>query len=106
MNWMRRWLTPLVLPAMAYSAGNYATEKLTDRGVEIIRLTDAAHAVSVSIAPSLRNRAFELKVHGKNLLYFPSPDIVSFRNSGAKGLNGTPFLAPLGESNGGRRVLG
>jgi len=79
---------------MAYSAANYTAEKLTDHGVEIIRLTDAAHAVSVSIAPSLGNRAFELKVHGKNLLYFPSPDIASFRDSGAKGLNGIPFLAP------------
>jgi len=33
-------------------------------------------------------------VHGKNLLYFPSSDIATFLDSGAKQLNGIPFLAP------------
>ncbi len=79
---------------MAHSANNYTAERVADHGVAVIRLTDAAHGVSVSVAPSLGNRAFELKVHGKNLLYFPSPDIASFRDSGAKQLNGIPFLAP------------
>lgn len=87
-------LVLLVLPAIAYSASNYTAERVADHGVPVIRLRDAAHGVSVSIAPSLGNRAFELKVHGKNLLYFPFPDITSFRDSGAKQLNGIPFLAP------------
>ena len=91
---MRRCLTFLLLPAIAYSAGSYHAEKSTDHGVPIVRLTDSAHGVSVSIAPSLGNRAFELNVHGKNLLYFPLPDIAAFQNSGAKQLNGIPFLAP------------
>ncbi len=95
LNQMRRCLTLLVLlPTMAYSASNYTAERLADHGVPVIRLTDASHGVSASIAPSLGNRAFELKVHGKNLLYFPAPDLASFRNSGAKQLNGIPFLAP------------
>lgn len=91
---MTRFLFLLLLPAMAYPATNYTAERLTDHGVAIIRLTDAAQGMSVSIAPSLGNRAFEFKVHGKNLLYFPSPDIAGFRNGGAKQLNGIPFLAP------------
>jgi len=91
---MRLWLTLLVLPAMAYSMGSYSAEKMTDHGVGVIVLADAAHGIRVSIAPSLGNRAFELKVHGKNFLYFPSPDIASFLDSGAKQLNGIPFLAP------------
>lgn len=91
---MRRCLSLLVLPLIACAAGNYTAERVADHGVVVIRLTDAARGVSVSIAPSLGNRAFELKVHGKNLLYFSSPDIASFRDSGAKQLNGIPFLAP------------
>jgi aldose 1-epimerase len=94
LNQMRLWLTLLLLPAMAYSTGSYTAENMRDHGVDVIGLTDAAHGVCVSIAPSLGNRAFELKVHGKNLLYFPAPDIARFRDSGAKQLNGIPFLAP------------
>lgn len=91
---MRCCLALLTLPALMYSANNYTAERITDHGVAVIRLTDAAHGVSVSVAPSVGNRAFELKVHGKNVLYFPEPDIASFRDSGAKQLNGIPFLAP------------
>jgi aldose 1-epimerase len=46
----------------------------------------------VSIAVSIGNRAYEMKVRGKNILYFP------FDNPAAaaqvRGLNGIPFLAP------------
>jgi aldose 1-epimerase len=79
---------------IAYPASTYTAEKIMDRGVEVIRLTDAAHGVSISIAPSVGNRAFELKVHGQNLLYFPQSDIATFKNKGARQLNGIPFLAP------------
>lgn len=91
---MRYGLTLFVLAALAHAASNYTAEKITDHGVEVIRLTDAAHGVTVSIAPSVGNRAFELKVHGTDLLYFSSPDIAAFRDSGARQLNGIPFLAP------------
>ncbi len=91
---MKYSLILLVLPAAAYSASNYTAERLADHGVPVIRLTDAAHGVSVSIAPSLGNRAFALMVHGKNLLYFPSTGLATFREGGAKQLNGIPFLAP------------
>ena len=38
------------------------------------------------------NRTYEMKVHGKNILYFPTPDISQAPKTG--GLNGIPFLAP------------
>ena len=79
---------------MLYSADIYQAERITDRGLAVIRLTDVAHGITVGIAPSLGNRAYELKMHGKNLLYFPPRDLASFRDSGAKQLNGIPFLAP------------
>lgn len=88
---MRFCLSLLLVPALVCAAGNYKAEKITDHGVEVIRVTDAAHGASASIAPSVGNRAFAFTVHGKNLLYFPAPDIAAPR---AKSLNGIPFLAP------------
>jgi aldose 1-epimerase len=73
----------------------FTAEKATVSGVEIVRLCDARHAVEVSILPSIGNRAYELKVHGKNLLYFLG-DIQTFENSGGHSFSGIPFLAPWG----------
>ena len=52
----------------ASAAQNYMAEKLSDHGVDIVRLTDAASGVEVAIAPSLGNRLYEMKVHGKDVL--------------------------------------
>jgi aldose 1-epimerase len=91
---MKSCLSLFLLPAVVCAASNYTAEKTTDHGIEVVRLTDAARGVGVSVAPSIGNRAFALTVHGKNILYFPSPDIASFKNGGARQLNGIPFLAP------------
>jgi aldose 1-epimerase len=53
----------------------------------MIRLTDAANGVEVSIVPSIGNRAYQMKVRGKNILYYPPGDLNA-------GLGGIPFLAP------------
>ncbi|HXJ38285.1 MAG TPA: aldose 1-epimerase [Bryobacteraceae bacterium] len=79
------------IPAMAL-AQNYTAQKLTDHGVEVIRLTDAASGVEVSIAPSIGNRAYQMKVHGKDILYMPVPDVGQLKQR--PGLSGVPFLAP------------
>ena len=91
---MRRYLILLALPVVTFAATRYTAEKTTDHGVEVVRLTDAARGVEVSIVPTIGNRAYELKVHGKNLLYFPLPDLAAFKDSRQPGLNGIPFLAP------------
>ncbi len=79
---------------LALTAGpNFTAQKTTDEGIEVIRLADAAGGVEVSIAPSIGNRAYELKVHGKNLLYTPG-DLAAIKRS--SGINGIPFLAPWG----------
>ncbi|HEX7362076.1 MAG TPA: aldose 1-epimerase [Bryobacteraceae bacterium] len=88
---MRFWFTLLLLPTMACAANGYKAEKITDHGVQVVRLTDAAHGASVSIAPSVGNRAFAFTVHGQNLLYFPLTSIAAPQ---ARRLNGIPFLAP------------
>ena len=93
-NPMTHYLLLLIMPAVTLAAGRYTAEKATDHGVEVIRLKDANLGVEVSIVPSIGNRAYELKVHEKNLLYFPAQDLAAFKNSRRPGLNGIPFLAP------------
>jgi aldose 1-epimerase len=90
---MRSGLLLFLLPAVLCAASNYTAEKTTDHGIDVVRLSDAAGGVSVSIVPSIGNRAYEFMVHGKNILYFPS-DVAAFKSGGARQLNGVPFLAP------------
>jgi len=73
-------------------AQNYTAERTTDHGVSIVRLVDRAQGVEVSILPSIGNRAYEMKVHGKNILYFASADVAEFQ--ARPRLSGNPFLAP------------
>lgn len=80
-----------LLPASLFGK-NYTAEKTTDHGIPIVRLTDAAHGVEVSILPSAGNRAYEMKVHGKNILYFPYEDVSGYQAKPR--LGGIPFLAP------------
>jgi aldose 1-epimerase len=87
------WLLAVaVLSATVASAQNYHAEQLTESGVPIVRLTDNATGVEVSIVPSIGNRAYEMKVHGKNILYFPYSDVSEFQKRPR--LCGIPFLAP------------
>ena len=90
----RRSLFLLALPLVVGAAPKYIAEKTMYHGVEVVRLRDVARGVEVSIVPSVGNRAYELKIHGKNILYFPPPDVAAFKSSGGRGLNGIPFLAP------------
>ncbi|MBV8864468.1 MAG: aldose 1-epimerase, partial [Acidobacteriaceae bacterium] len=91
---MTRCLILLALPATAFAATTYTAEKTTDHGVEVVRLADTARAIEVLIVPSFGYRAYGLKVHGKNLLYFPLLDPAAFKDSRQSGLSGIPFLAP------------
>ena len=58
----------------------------------MIRLADAAKGVEVAVLPSIGNRVSEMKVHGKNILYFPSSDLAELQRT--PNLSGVPFLAP------------
>jgi aldose 1-epimerase len=71
---------------------NYTAEKTLQQDVPIIRLRDAASGVEVSILPSLGNRVYQMKVRGKNILYYPSGDLSE--HSTSPSLGGIPFLAP------------
>ena len=74
----------LVSPARAqYSAR---------RDGEVIHLEDSAHQIRASIVPSVGNVAFEMRVKGQNVLYFPYADIAAFRSHPS--VSGIPFLGP------------
>lgn len=75
------------------AAQNYTAVKTTVGGLEIVQLTDAASGVEVSIAPSVGNRLYEMKVHGKNVLGSAPTDAPDFRKAVESG-GGIPFLAP------------
>ena len=102
---MMRFMPILLIPTVLAAAPNFKAEKATDHGIDVVRLTDVKHDVEVSIAPTLGNRAYELKVHGKNLLNLTSDIATLFQNKGA-GPNGIPFLRTVGQSHSRRRLLG
>jgi aldose 1-epimerase len=70
----------------------YRAEKTSSQGVPVIRLIDSAHAVGVSILPSLGNRAYQMTVCGNNILYYPPEDLSEHVRNPS--LGGIPFLAP------------
>jgi aldose 1-epimerase len=85
-------ITALFLLTAVAFAQNYRAEQILDHDVPVVRLTDAANGVQVSILPSVGNRAYEMQVHGKNILYFPYADVAEFQKQPR--LCGIPFLGP------------
>jgi aldose 1-epimerase len=73
-------------------AQNYTAREMSVQGMPVIRLADEAKGVEVSILPSVGNRVSEMKVHGKNILYFPSTDLAALKAN--PDLSGVPLLAP------------
>src|SRR5215813_10629053 len=76
------------------AAQNYTARQVNEQGVSIVRLADAAHGVEVSVMPSIGNRAYEMKVHGHNILYSSGSDLAQYEKKPA--MEGVPFLAPWG----------
>ena len=91
---MARLAVPLllVLSVMPGTAQPYSSRKTVVDGVSVIQLTDAGHHTVVSIAPSVGNNAYEMKVGGKNVFWFPYDSPAAFVASPK--LCGNPFLAP------------
>lgn len=74
------------------AAAQYAAHRSTQDGIEVIRLEDRTSSTTVSVVPSVGNIAFEMKVRGKNIFWFPFASVGGFRNKPA--LCGNPLLAP------------
>jgi aldose 1-epimerase len=71
---------------------NFSAQKIVVDGVPVVRLVDSKRGMEASILPSVGNMAFELKVHGKNILYFPDVKLSDFQKKPMQ--CGIPFLAP------------
>jgi aldose 1-epimerase len=78
--------TVTAVPALADSPSAYRAERMGST----VRLTDTAHEVVVSIAPSRGNVTFDMRVKGHAVLYFPVASIDDPR----AGHFGIPFLGP------------
>jgi len=85
-------LATFLLAAIFGMAQPYAARQIEDHGVAIVRLTDAAHGVEVSVVPSIGDLAYEMKVHGHNILHFPYANIAEFARQ--PGQCAIPLLAP------------
>ncbi len=74
------------------SAAQYSVQRVKVDGMEVVRLTDNVHHTEVSVVPSIGNIAYDMKVNGKPILYFPYKSLAEFRDH--PGLCGIPFLGP------------
>src|SRR5882724_797110 len=81
----------LLLPLMT-EAANYTARRTVVDDIEVVQLSDAAHHLEVSIAPSIGNMAYEIKAGGKNILWYPfhSPADLKAKPT----LCCVPFLGP------------
>lgn len=85
-------IAAFLLATASSPAQPYTAKQSKDHGTAIVRLSDAAHGVEVSVVPSIGNLAYEMKVHGRNILHFPYADIGEF--AGRPMQCAIPLLAP------------
>jgi aldose 1-epimerase len=60
---------------------------------DVIRLEDELSQIVVSISPSAGNIVFEMRISGRDVLWFPYDSVDDFKAAG-HGLAGLPFLGP------------
>lgn len=71
---------------------NYSAQKVVVDSIEVVRLSDAAHRTEVSIAPSMGNMTYDMKVNEKPLLWSPYETVAQWVEKPAQ--LGIPFLGP------------
>ena len=81
----------LLFPLMT-AAANYSARKSVVEGIEVVHLSDAAHHLELSIAPSIGNMAYEFTAGGTNLLWFPYHNPAELKERPV--FCCVPFLAP------------
>ena len=92
MNFARLLVLFLAAAAAQAQTNPYSAQQVTENDIPVVRLIDSARDVQVRVVPSIGNRAYEMKVRGKNILHFPYADLSEFQKK--PGLNSIPFLAP------------
>jgi aldose 1-epimerase len=76
----------------AAQAGNYSALVTTMDGLPVVRLLDAERRIEVSIAVTIGNNAYEMKVNGANVFWHPTESLAEWRAKPR--LSGNPFMAP------------
>ncbi len=71
---------------------DFTARQVAVDGVGVVRLTDAARGIEVTVLPSMGNMASEMKIGGKNILHFPDAPLSQFQKNPSQ--TGIPFLAP------------
>jgi aldose 1-epimerase len=89
--WLGILLFHGILPAKSEKPP-FTVRQTTVDGVPVVQLTDSVRGIEVSILPSINNMAYEMKVHGKNILVFPEIKLSDFQRKPTQ--TGIPFLAP------------
>ena len=101
---MGRWLPPFgiaftvdifgaamalaLLMSLALASARYTVTS----GADLVVLSDRTTATVVSIAPTVGNIAFSMKVKGHDVLWWPSASLADFKAKPQ--MSGVPFLAP------------
>jgi aldose 1-epimerase len=80
------------LPASPQSLPAFSARQITIDGASVVRLSDSRRGIEVSILPSVGNVAYEMKIHGKSIIYFPEMKLSEFQKKPMQ--TGIPFLAP------------
>jgi aldose 1-epimerase len=62
------------------------------RDGDVVRLEDLSSRTVVSLTPGVGNMAFEMKVHGTNVLWWPFSKVEEFK--AAPAMSGIPFIGP------------
>ena len=76
----------------AATPANYSARKIVVDSVEVIRLADVKYQTEVSLAPSMGNIAYDLKVKGNKVLWSSFETLAQWVEKPAQ--LGIPFLAP------------
>jgi len=89
---MKRSLASLVALCMLVATPAAARRYTAARDGDVVVLTDAASATSVSIMPSVGNIAFDMQVKGQPVLRYAQGSPAAFKAS--PGTTGIPFMGP------------
>ena len=89
---MIRSTAMLVALLVAEAPPAFAQRYWAHQNGDVVQLQDATTDTVVSIIPSVGNIAFEMKVKGQSILYWPYASIEEFKARPA--MSGIPFLGP------------
>lgn len=87
-----KWIACLFAASTLATAQQFSATKTVEDGITVIHLKDASRDMQADIVPAFGNRAIAMRVHGKNILFFPQKNPKDFVTH--PDLNGVPFLAP------------